>query len=131
MMTSKSADAGDGDWPCANIVSTIARNAATQRKISFIIERRYRTPTLARKSMDTKRLCCPLSSADFWSVVFAENSACYKSWRIIGGRLAPRMDYKPAAHSTTWNAQGGLRECDWVQRELQHPPRSPGRGFAR
>src|SRR2546422_9826590 len=54
MMTSKSADAGDGDWPCANIVSTIARNAATQRKISFIIERRYRTPILAQKSMNTK-----------------------------------------------------------------------------
>src|SRR5207302_3227606 len=86
--------AGDEDWPRTNIVSTIARNAATQRKISFIIERRYRTPTLAQKSMDTKRLCCPLSSADFWSVAFAENSACYKSWRIIGGRLAPRMDYK-------------------------------------
>src|SRR5205807_8943435 len=52
MMTSKSADAGDGDWPCANIASTIAKNAATQRKISFIIERRYRTLILAQKSMD-------------------------------------------------------------------------------
>src|SRR5437879_12290821 len=99
MMTSKSADAGDGDWPCANIVSTIARNAATQRKISFIIERRYRPPTLAQKSMYTKRLCCPLSSADFWSVAFAENSACYQSWRIIGGPPAPRTDYQPAPHN--------------------------------
>src|SRR5207237_8041366 len=49
MMTSKSADACDGEWPCQNIASTIARNAATQRKISFIIERRYRAPTLAQK----------------------------------------------------------------------------------
>ena len=30
--------------------------------------------------MDTNRLLCPLSSADFWSIACAENSASYRDW---------------------------------------------------